>query len=376
MNRGDPLADLANLNPVPEPAPGDPARLTVLRTVVDGRRSAAAPASKRSRRGPQWPALLAGFTVAAVAVPLALTVAVPEIWSRTTGQPAESAPLIDAAIAADGSLDCGGDSGYAAPIRPDQSPVRLWPSTLPSGWKVMAVFARSMTATAACRTPSLVAGRFAGGTMTGRVSVIGPARGISATDGRDDTVDGQKARRFVNSGPDSYSWLWTDARKRQWYATVEGYPLKEARAVLAATGTDGDEATWNPGAAPGLTLLHRRSGPPYPKVTRTDAWYIRLHDGRRERDIMIEGGRGRPLASAAIVGFQVRTVAGHTEQLSGFGPPHGAETDRIAYETEDGTWALAEVEGQGDLAEMRTVLTGLRKLPADDPRLDEYALRE
>lgn len=379
MIRSDLPPDLLAANPVASTPSDEPTRLAAVRTVVDSRRHAEATSTivvrREARRPRRWVAIGA-LTAAAVTTPITLTVVGPQLWTTMTGRPPETAPLIDAAIAADGSLKCGGDGGFAAPIRPDQAKVRMWPTALPSGWKVTDIFARSITSTAACRTSSLVAASTGGdGTVTGRVSVIGPAHGISTDGGAqksDDTIDGRKASRFHGSRPDTYSWLWTDKQDRQWYATVTGYPLERAKAVMTAVGTRGDQVTWQAGVTPDLRVLHQRSGPPYPRQTRTESWYIRLTDGHQQRDIMVDSNRdhARPLASAAEVGMQIRQESGHTELLSGFGPTDGADTDRVAYEPEPGVRAYAEV--YGDLDDVRTILVSLRNVAADDNRLGPF----
>ncbi|MGX6603348.1 hypothetical protein ACWKSP_14575 [Micromonosporaceae bacterium Da 78-11] len=146
---------------------------------------------------------------------------------------------------------------------------------------------------------------------------------------------------------------------------------RPAKAAPAGVGTAGDQVTWRAGAVPGMRVVHRRTGPPYPRETRTETWLLRLTHGRQQREIMIESNQGRALTSAATVGMRVRQDGGHTELPSGVSPEDRADLDRLAYEPAPGVWALAEVHGE--LADVRTLLTGLRQLPADDPRLDTYA---
>ncbi|MEU4424647.1 sigma-70 family RNA polymerase sigma factor [Actinoplanes sp. NPDC024001] len=144
------------------------------------------------------------------------------------------------------------------------------------------------------------AGVAADGLVRGRVSVVGPARGIATDPGISPdpgTVDGRTAQLFTGLQPNTYSWLWSDDDGRQCYATVTGYPLDRARAAMAAVGTDGDEVTWRAGAAPGLRVLHRRTGAPYPQVTRSESWLLLLTDGERDRNIAVDTGRSRPLDS-------------------------------------------------------------------------------
>lgn len=75
--------------------------------------------------------VLAGLTTAFIGLPSASVVVVPDLWTTLTGRSPGSAPGIRAAVAGDGSLDCSDDGAFAAPIRPDQAAVRLWPTMLP-----------------------------------------------------------------------------------------------------------------------------------------------------------------------------------------------------------------------------------------------------
>ncbi|BCJ47368.1 hypothetical protein GCM10010168_17260 [Actinoplanes ianthinogenes] len=370
MTRTKLPAELYDADPVRAGAPEEITRLTALRADVDARRLAvAAPPSvrpARPRRGlPAFGALAAGV----VTMVLAAVVVVPALWPGDS----DSAPFIDAAIAADGSLQCG-NGGFNAPVRPDRSSLRLWPTTLPQGWRVVTVAATSNRSMSACFTPSLVATALAGdGVVTGRLTVTGPARGIdSAGDaaGADDVVAGHKATRFTGVWPDTYSWLWSDRAGRQWYAEVTGYPLDRAKAVVAGVGTKRDEATWRADAAPEMKLLDRRTGAPYPRERRNESWMLTLTDGRQDRSISFESGN-RPLISRAYVGDRVGQLAGHTEVVG----TNGGEQTFLRYEPLPGVWANPTAV-YGDLADVRTVMAGLRVLPSDDERLDRYAAKD
>ncbi|MEU8264824.1 hypothetical protein AB0C02_29935 [Micromonospora sp. NPDC048999] len=368
MSRTEQPYVLLAANPVPGAALGEEERLAAIRAAVDTRRGAVAPRVRRSFVRRRL-VLLAGLSAAAVAVPLIVAVAGPQLLDGKPGN------LISVAVAADGSLSCGPDfEGHAEPIRPDEAKVRLFPTELPSSWRLVNIFARSSTMPAACTTPSLMAADLdEHDIMRGGVWVSGPVDEITfEQDGvemspkpirTDDTLNGQPAVRFQFR--DSYSWLWTDNRRKQWHATVAGYSLDRAKKILAALGTDGDQVTWAADKAPGLRVLHRRIGPPYRAETPTESWYIRLNDGQRERIVNVESGRLKPLAADLTPGVRLGDLVGRTEidwpQVLNFEPLPGSH---------------ASTEVHGDADAVRTVLAGLRQLPADDPRLVQYAMPE
>ncbi|MCO8271079.1 hypothetical protein M1L60_10790 [Actinoplanes sp. TRM 88003] len=183
----------------------------------------------------------------------------------------------------------------------------------------------------------------------------------------DDVVNGRPATRFAGAWTDTYSWLWSDKAGRQWYAEVTGYPLAEAKAAVAGIGTKRDEVTWRASAAPDMKVLHRRTGVPYPRQSRGESWMLMLTDGQRSRSISF-GNNNRALVSAAHVKDRVSQFAGHTEVVGN----NGGEQTFLSYEPLPGVWA-DPTEVYGDLADVRTVMAGLRVLPVDDERLDKYA---
>ncbi|GGN75856.1 hypothetical protein GCM10010112_47520 [Actinoplanes lobatus] len=364
MNRNDLPSALLAANPAPDAEPGDAERLAAIRAAVDHRRHSVAISSAPRRHGRRL-AVLAGLTTAAVVV----TVAGTRLWSP------EPDPLISAAIAMDGSLSCGaGIEGYAEPIRPDKASVRLFPTVIPDGWRLVNVFARSSTWPAACTVPSLMAADLDdGAVMRGGVWVNGPVDRISyEEDGAgmnpkpvrtDDTLNGRPAVRY--DWQDSISWVWSDERGKYWQATVSGYPLDQARKIMAAARTDGDQVVWSGEQVPQMRVLHQRTGPRYPAETPTEDWYIRLTDGHGDWIVNVRSGRLEPLAADLRTGLRLESLDGHTliEGKSG-----------LSYEAQPGSWADTEV--RGDPAAVRALLAGLRHLPADDPRLDEYAMKE
>lgn len=368
MSRTEPPAGLIAANPVPEAGRGDEERLAAIRATVDARRGAVVTGVRRSSTRRRL-VVLAGLSTAAVTVPLVVAVVGPQLW--------RSGPdgLTSAAVAADGSLSCGSAfEGYAKPVRPDQAKVRLFPTELPPGWRLVDIFARTSTMPAACTTPSLMAADLdERGVMRGGVWVNGPVDRITFEAGgvemnpkptrADDILNGRPAVRFQFR--DSYSWLWTDDRGKQWHATVAGYPPDRAKQVLAALGTDGDQVSWAADRAPGLRVLHRRTGPRYRAETPSESWYVRLDDGQRERIVHVDSGRLDPLAADLTPGVRLGDLAGKTE----IDWPHVLNVEPLP-----GSHASLEVHGDADAA--RTVLAGLRQLPADDPRLDRYAMPE
>ncbi|BEL08751.1 hypothetical protein Q0Z83_069420 [Actinoplanes sichuanensis] len=384
MNRDRLPSTLLSANPVSGAEPGDGDRLAAIRAAVDTRRSmTAAPLHARAgllrtlfagpRRGRRL-ALLAGLTVVAVSVPLGLAVVGPGMHERGEDR------LVTAAVAADGTLTCSGlHEGYAEPIRPDRSKVRLFPTVVPAGWQLVDVFARDSTGPAACITPSLVAGELDGqGVMRGGVWVNGPVDRISFDEDGvqsvpapvrvDDVLNGRPAVRYEFRREDTvdYSWIWSDDRGKHWQASVAGYPLERARELMAAVGTDGSQVVWTAARAPGLRVLHQRTGQPYPAKTSFENWYIRFMADGRERTISVESDRLLPLAAELRPGLRLGELAGHPEiDFSG----------QIYYEPpQAGTRAIAEVEDDAD--DVRAILAGLRQLSPDDPLLDRYALRE
>ncbi|MEU4159023.1 hypothetical protein [Actinoplanes sp. NPDC026670] len=374
-----PLPTLLTANPVPAAEPGDEERLAAIRVAVDTRRAlTAAPVHSgggllRALLTGRRLALLAGLTVVAVSVPLGITIAGPGMHDR--GEDG----LITAAVAADGTLSCGGvHEGYAKPIRPGQSKVRLFPTVVPEGWQLVDVFARDSTGPAACITPSLVASDLDGqGVMRGGVSVSGPVDRISFEDGGvqpvpapvrvDDVLNGRPAVRYEFSRDDTvdYSWIWADDRGKHWQASVTGYPLDRAKELMTAVETDGNQVFWAAGKAPDLRVVHQRTGRPYPAETSFQNWYIRFNVGGRERTVSVESDRLVPLAAELRTGLRLRELAGQPEiDFSG----------QIYYEPQAGIRAIAEVEDDAD--DVRAMLAGLRQLSPDDPLLGRYALRE
>ncbi len=344
--------------------------LSAARRVLDIRRAAApsVPASSWRRR-------LVTVAAAAVALPVAATVLVPVVSERFSAQ----TPLAGTAYASEGGLSCG--SGYAAAIRPSAADPRPWPDRLPDGWTVRDVFARSYTGTSGwCGTPSLnVVELDATETIVGSIRVTGPAR-VEVGDGPapvPDRVGPYAARRFVpiaNVQPPTGhdAWIVTDAGGDQWYASVDGYPTGRARELLGALTLGDGAVDWDATRTPGLRVLHRRTGAPYAtRVTAGQDWYLRFNAPGGEQQLEATSGReGNRALSQATVGSRLTTVAGRPAFLfQDEGRPVAVVTDLAP-----GGTVYADV--RGNLEQVLAMLASVRSLPADDKRLERYALDE
>ena len=380
LRSADPLAD-------PDQDAVDAQHLISSRAVLDARLrlSADGPTASpvRRRRVRRLVALTAAFT----ALPIAAVVVLPGV-AALLGEELPGSPLAGTAVAGNGGLECG--SGYARAIRPDTAEVRLWPTVVPSGWRPNIVFAREGTATGWCKSPSLVAARTgANGIVTGTVKIIGPARGIDVTEGDGvgvaDRVGGRPAIRLSGADvPDYYSWVLTDDTGEQWYAAVHGYPLTQARNVLAAAGFQDRKVVWDDSAVAETRVLHRRTGEPYPVTTRGLYWQLnyltagntamqgRLSQGDEPNLAFsaVSGPTVVPVIAEAVVGSRFQVVGGRMMNIMHEdGRPTGVYAD-IA----PGVQASSAVHG--NLADITAMLASLRSLDADDPRLDTYALKE
>ncbi|MEV0898486.1 hypothetical protein [Actinoplanes sp. NPDC049802] len=369
MSRHDLPSALLAADPAPGAEPGDAERLAAIRAAVDHRRHAVAVRSRPRRHGRRL-AVLAGLTTAAVVVAVAGT----RLWSP------EPDPLVSAAVAVDGSLSCGSSfEGHADPIRPDKARVRLFPTVIPAGWRLVDIFARESTWPVACTTPSLVAAELdATGVMRGGVWVSGPVDRISyEEEGAEvnpkplrtaDTLNGRPAVRYDYQQEDGihYSWIWADDRGKHWQASVAGHSLADARKIMSAVGTDRDQVVWSGSRFPRMRVLHQRTGPRYPAEGSTENWYIRLTDGTRERLVDVISGRSQPIAVDLRPGERLEDLAGR--------PLLRWSSGSVTYEVLPGSRVTTEVHG--DAAAVHALLAGLRQLPADDPRLDEYAMKE
>jgi hypothetical protein len=292
--------------------------------------------------------------------------------------------LVPAAVASDGRLECGG--GYAKPIAPKEASLRLLPSQLPAGWSLARVFARSESMTGWCTPPSLVALQTQpDGSVTGSVKVTGPVRAIFPGDQplTEDTIAGRSAARWGDDDVPFYAWVWTDDEGRQWHAEVQGYRLAEARDLMAAVGNDGTTPTWAAAKAPGLDLVHRRTGPPYPTTWRTLAWYLDFRVGESERSLHF-GQRYDTIVPLTVgAGWRLITVAGRPAAVSDSlkysdteaSVKGGAGFHFLMIEVRPGVVLETELR-DGELDEIEQVVASLVDVDPDDPRLEQYRLRE
>jgi len=346
------------------------AHLASARRVLQSRVDADSPRLGTTAPPARWRRRLVTVAVTAVTAPLAAALVVPVVGSHLGGPPVQG--LVGTARASDSGLTCG--SGYAQPIPPRTADPRPWPATIPAGWTVRSVFARATTGTGWCAAPSLVAAqRDVTGLITGLVQITGPARNVTV-DGTavpsPDHVAGLPALAFPAPdlpGPQLRSWLITDRTGAQWYASVVGYPLDQARALLSAVTLNGRTAAWNGTKAPGLTVLSRRTGAPYPTTGHGQTWYLSLDDHGAER--LLRADRG-DLLSQAYVGSRFTTV---NRRLIKIQEDRGTPTDAYA-QVLPGVVMHSEVHG--DLDQVLTMLASVTNITADDPRLDRLALPE
>ncbi|HEV8528984.1 MAG TPA: hypothetical protein VGS60_15775 [Actinomycetes bacterium] len=352
----------------------DAARLVAIRAMVDTVVTAVepSPSTKRTRR--VWPR---GLVVVGVAVVLAaLGVLVPALVPDRA-----RAPLSDTAIADGGRLNC--EEGYAAAIPPRDADLRLLPARLPSGWTLTRIFARDETFRGYCVPPSLTVAD--PDRSWRRMSVYGPFPAISLDElgaGRPVTVGGRPGLRFddeVASPRELHRWVWTDQSGQTWMAETSGYPLTEADTVVAAVSTAGDRVRWEPADPTSrLSVLHQRSGPAYSTDSRSLAWYVDLDGPSGPLRLQVtKTYRDDPaplLASTSPGPFgEVRRLNGRTLILNDEG---GRESPAfLAYEWAPGVIVNAEIRGHA-LADTLAIIGSLTAVPADDPRLETYALDE
>jgi len=335
------------------------------------------PPGRRARVPARWRRRLLGVAAAVVVLPTAAVVIGPTVGARFGAR----APFVGTAVASDGRLTCEG--GYAQAIPPATAPVRLWPTALPAGWTVTDVYARRTSGTNWCTAPSLIAARTdRTGLVTGTVSLTGPVAGIDVdhlgiiinehAKTAPDRVGAYRATRLTDRDrTDYHTWVVTDSSGAQWFAAVDGYPLAQARGALGAA-TLGRTVTWDPRRAPGLTVVHRRTGAPYPTTVRTGLdWNLDLdaHGVHRQMEVWARPGNP-PVAAQVTAGCRLVTLHG-VQMLVGIvdGKPTAVYAD-----TASGAVAWSDVAG--DLSEAEARLLSLRNLSHDDPRLRTHALHE
>lgn len=393
MNRSTDMADdldlLAAGDPervTPTSGTADAERLAGLRTRVDTERRTAGRSRRRSSPWPRRGALLAVAAAAAIAVPVVVSAVAPD---SPIGQVVSPQAL---AVGTDGSLQCTAPGGGSAEaIDPRLSDVRMLPSDLPAGWSLTTVSARAEQ-TSSCLAPSLSVVETADDTVTGTLSVTGPFEALPDEAGMgtdtvlDDTVDGRDARLFVVF-ENYHRWLWQDDEGRSWLAEADGYPLEEARTLLTGVGTDGDQVTWDATAAPNAQVVHQRTGPPYGVEPSMTVWYVGVSDGTQEVLLSAtgRGGPDIPLRARASAGYRLASAGGVeflVDEGVGEEVEAGVETD-----TPPGSpwaWAVGDLGSDvtvtggwtGTADGLLSILTSLEEVPANDPRIAEYAFAE
>lgn len=371
---------LRNADPLRHRPAADDAVLPAARARVDRERAGVVPARRRS-----W-----GRRVVLIAAAAVVLTAVPLTISVLHGDDAGRPRVLAAAIAANGQITCTG-AGYTSAVRPEDSPVRMLPDRLPTGWSYTQIFVRSDDTTGECIPPSLTALREdADGLVTGRISVTGPVD--ASLDQRTvvarsvpDTVLGHAARRIDLRQADVvyHRWFFTDERGKRWSVEATGMPLDEARTELAAVSISGSAVTWNDAAAPGWVLVHLRQGAPYGIAGQLN-WHVEFSDGtgRRFIDVYHYRGVAVPLLAETEVGERVTSVGGHPVVLSQVrvnnappgtvtDTPRGSRTQPVAVEISPGTvaYSFSSVE---DLPQVEQMLASLRQVPPSDPRLEKY----
>lgn len=366
MKTDDLLALVRSADPL-QHVDGADDHLSSARRVLDARTSGV----PRQVPARTWRRRLVTVLAVATVLPLAAVV-VPAL----PGGPSPSRPLLGTATAGEGGLTCG--TGYAQPIRPDTAEVRPFPADLPPGWTVEDLFARSESSTGWCTVPSLNAASVdSAGLVTGSVTLTGPMRGVRVDDAETevpDRIGAYAARRLgppLSGAPQFLRWIVTDEHGEQWYAVTNGYPLERARQLLGAATFVDRTVVWDTAAAPGLRVLHRRTGAPYPTSSTGESWYLEFGGVAAGRMLTADAGRSDASVGArAVVGTRLTTIADR--------PALVYEQDGVASSvyTELRRGVLAGVDVSGDLPDVERVLAGVVDLPADDPRLDRLRLRE
>lgn len=384
--------DLVNAFTVTDPLAAEPeqgrtdAHLLSARRVLQARIEAAplttaAPVAVPLTAPSPWRRRLVVLAATATVLPVVTAVLVPAVTGRLGHDPT-GGTLIATAHASETGLTCG--NGYARAIPPDQADPRPFPNTLPTGWDVKNVFARSTSTNGWCTRPSLVAAHTdRNGLITGLIQIIGPARhvivdgatGPAHPDGTyakptPDTIGGLSALSFPApdlGGPQVHSWLITDPTGDQWYATTVGYPKEQGRELLAAATLNSPSVSWDAKQAPGLSVLSQRTGEPFPTSGTSQDWYLRLTIHGQPQDIHASQG---DVLSQAYVGSRYLTIHGRLMKIQ---EDHGTPTNVYAQVLPG---VVMDIEVHNNLDEATSMLASVQNLPADDPRLKQLALPE
>lgn len=368
----DLMALLRAVDPMNPETDGDvTARLTGVRRVIDTRRSVP-PAHDTRPSGRRW-RTVAVLAAAAVLSPLAVVTLVPGIAARV-GMPWVA--ILGSDVADRLACESG---GHATQIPPREAPLRLWPGELPAGWTVQNVWAHEVDGPGGCWTPSLVVGATgADGVVTGTVQVIGPRADISMSgepDLRPDRVAGRPAHEVVYPGMETAGfrrWVVRGPGDQEWEVRTNGFDGRRAREVVDQITLTATHASYQESPGSDVTVLHQRTGPPYPTTSHGYDWYVTfLDDQGHKRQLWVrDTSLDVPIVSEAVPGVRLYQLDGHPAMadVATAGPGD------LAVEPSPGV--LVVVSPRGDLKVAEQLLTSLVNLDRNDPRLTRYDLPE
>ena len=374
--------------------PARPARLAMLRARVDldrfgattgssvaGRAPVSAPDAAREARddasGRSWPRRGAVLVAAAAAVLVPTGVSV---FSPTSPVARSVAP---AAVAADGTIDCG--VGYGSGIDPAEAGTRLLPATLPDGVGYAEIRAEESGGEGWCGPASLAAvGLTADGVVTGSLRAVGPFEARLDESSLGEAVPAQVAGRqgylVPQDDPDLpfFRWFFTDAGGGSWIVEVDGYPLEQATALVAGVSTDPEAGTASFAAVPGapdLTVVHRRPGEPYTVTSRAQQWYVTLTDGSQIRVDQRYDNHETPVAAGVTVGARLDSEAGRDvvtwPQRTGGGDGVADGLVQVRADLDDGATAYVDAPSR---EQALALIASLAPVGSGDDRIRTYGL--
>lgn len=380
------MADPLLRHDVADPGP----RLARARWITDARRSAPAPNASPARHlgGRRWLVLVGAATGLAVLGTAVLSLPAPD--------QGPSLAVTSVALDKEGNLTCEPPGGFSEPIDPAESPVRLLPTWLPDGWQVGAVWAVKETGSTCYLHPSLtMADTDRDGRVVRSAMVYGPIpETITMTDEIADTttvtVAGQPGQMITRSSPkgaDELLWLWTDPAGGNWLMRSYGYPHQTGKDLAAALRPEGTTMGLDPDAAPsGTTVVFQRTSEPYPARTPTYHWTLTLGTGPmqgRDGEVTLEAV-GTPAGTLGLDGVfpdgmyltgsgkELRVRQDTYGPMSSYLPRPGTLVALGANQVTGGEPTLGSMTPD----QWRRVVTHLKQIPADDPRLADLAFKE
>jgi len=345
------------------------ADLTTARTILDTRLDGV-PTAKPIKTPSRWRVRSAAIAAGAAALTVTAIVAVPHFTKTSSGG------LLGTAQASESGLTCG--EGYATPIPPRSADPRLWPAWLPERWRPTKVFARAERVTGWCTAPSLVAAATGpSGTIAGTVKLTGPLPKVDIEGPtKPDRIGTYRAVRFPHPEVRHvYTWVITDSTGASWYAEANGFTLARARTLLGAATLHNDGAVaWDSSKAPGVKVLHHRTGNPYPTTEDDQAWYIRISSPRGGLgELDVESGRYEaPVASRVTEGSRLESYDGHQMLVIDM----GSHNNWVLADVSPGVVASIDAPASNDIRQVERMLASLTNLSPDDPRLTKLALHE